>query len=398
MNHPITTNIAIVGAGPYGLSVAANLRARQTEFRIFGPPMHTWRAQMPAGMLLKSEGFASNLSDPQRLLTLRRYCAENDLEYGDLGVPVRLDTFTDYGLAFQKRFVPELEETEVVGLDQDDSGFRLSLSHGETVRAARVVLAVGTTYFGHVPPALGQLPEGLMSHSSHHCDLGGFRGRDVTVVGAGQSALETAALLHEHGAQVRVLVRGPAVRWNPEIVLHRPLRQRIRYPGSGLGYGLRSFFYANAPGLFHYLPERRRVHAVKTVLGPAGAWWLRDRVVDRVPLLLGHQVRQAEAHEDQVRVQVDGPDGRQVSLHTDYVVAATGYRVDVDRIPFLSDGLRSALRRSGPVPALSRDLESPVPGLYVVGLASAKSFGPVMRFVHGAGFTARHLTNVLAGR
>jgi cation diffusion facilitator CzcD-associated flavoprotein CzcO len=397
MNHRVTTNVAIVGAGPYGLSVAANLHGR-TEFRIFGPPMHTWRTQMPAGMLLKSEGFASNLSDPQRLLTLRRYCTENDLEYGDLGVPVRLDTFTDYGLAFQKRFVPELEETEVVALDRDDGGFRLALANGETVRAARVVLAVGTTFFGHVPLPLRQLPEELVSHSSRHCDLGGFGGRDVTVVGAGQSALETAALLHEHGAQVRVLVRGPAVRWNPEVVLHRALPQRIRYPGSGLGYGLRSWFYANAPGLFHYFPENRRVHAVKTILGPAGAWWLRYRVLGPVPLLVGHQVRQAEAVGDQVRLQVDGPDGRQVNLRTDHVIAATGYRVDVDRIPFLSDALRSALGRRGPVPRLSRDLESPVPGLYVVGLASAKSFGPVMRFVLGAGFTARRLSNVLARR
>jgi FAD-dependent urate hydroxylase len=395
MNHRVTTNIAIVGAGPYGLSVAANLHGRGTEFRIFGPPMHAWRAQMPAGMLLKSEGFASNLSDPRGLLTLRRYCAENDLDYDDLGVPVRLDTFTDYGLAFQKRFVPELEETEVVELDRDGDGFRLTLAQGETVRAARVVLAVGTGYFAHVPPALRQLPEELVSHSSRHCDLGGFRGRDVTVVGAGQSALETAALLHEQGTQVRVLVRGPAVRWNPEVVLHRPLPQRLRHPSSGLGYGLRSWFYANAPGLFHYFPEDRRVHAVKTILGPAGAWWLRPRVLGRIPVLVGHQIGQAESDGEQVRLRVDAPDGP-VSLQTDHVIAATGYRVDVDRIPFLSEGLRSALGRNGRVPSLSRDLESPVPGLYVVGLASAKSFGPVMRFVLGAGFTARRLSTVLA--
>ena len=70
------TEVAIIGAGPYGLSVAAHLRKLGIGFRLFGRPMHTWLTQMPKGMLLKSEGFASNLSDPDDQLTLDRYCTE----------------------------------------------------------------------------------------------------------------------------------------------------------------------------------------------------------------------------------------------------------------------------------------------------------------------------------
>src|ERR1700682_3160564 len=99
-----STPIAIVGAGPYGLSLAAHLNQRGIPFRIFGFPMQVWRQQMPAGMHLKSDGFASDLYDPDRAFTLKRYCADRGIEYSDCGIPVRLDTFLAYALEFQQRF------------------------------------------------------------------------------------------------------------------------------------------------------------------------------------------------------------------------------------------------------------------------------------------------------
>ena len=94
-------NIAIVGAGPYGLSIAAHFRQRGIPFRIFGRPMDSWLAHMPKGMMLKSEGFASDIYDPDADFTLKHFCAERRIEYADTGVPVRLETFSAYGLAFR---------------------------------------------------------------------------------------------------------------------------------------------------------------------------------------------------------------------------------------------------------------------------------------------------------
>jgi hypothetical protein len=119
--------VAIIGAGPYGLSIAAHLRGLGVKFRIFGRPMDSWIAHMPEGMMLKSEGFASNIYDPGSDFTLKRFCAEQNISYSDTGVPVRLETFAAYGLAFKERMVPELEDKLVVGLDRFSGGFVLRL-------------------------------------------------------------------------------------------------------------------------------------------------------------------------------------------------------------------------------------------------------------------------------
>lgn len=397
MSRPFSTEIAVVGAGPYGLSVAAHLRRHGREFRIFGTPMQSWRA-MPVGMYLKSEGCASSLSDPTGAYTLGAHCRQHDLGYGDYGVPVPLDTFFQYGLAFQQRLVPEVEDTQVVGLDRTPDGYELHTADGEAVTARRVVVAVGITHFAYVPQQLARLPEELVSHTSQHRDLGRFAGRDVTVIGGGQSALETAALAHEQGANVRVLVRQPRLVWNADPdEWPRPLARRVRYPMTGLGPGWRSYFYCNAPRVFHGLPQRTRVRTVNTALGPAGSWWLKDRLLGQASLLPGHTVRSAEADGDRVRLRVEGEGGELVDWTTEHVIAGTGYRVDLSRLPFLSDELRTGLRLVVRAPMLTPHFEASAPGLYVVGLASAYSLGPMMRFVYGADYTARRLVGHLVG-
>src|SRR5262249_22574852 len=103
-----SSDIAIIGAGPYGLSFAAHLRARDIEHRIIGDPMQFWLGHMPRGMLLKSDGFASTLYDPGGDFTLRHYCEERNVGYADLGTPVRVEDFCAYGLALPPRFSPHL--------------------------------------------------------------------------------------------------------------------------------------------------------------------------------------------------------------------------------------------------------------------------------------------------
>ncbi len=168
----VSTEVAIIGAGPYGLSIAAHLAARQVPFRIFGNPMGMWRDHMPQGMCLKSDGFASSLYDPESSLTLGSYCAERGLPYEDVGYPVPIDTFVDYGREFQRRFVPNLEDKEISHLAQNPDGFSLSTAGGETLTAQKVVLATGVSHFSYTPPLLANnLPRELLSHSSDYGDI-----------------------------------------------------------------------------------------------------------------------------------------------------------------------------------------------------------------------------------
>ena len=169
---------------------------------------------MPRGMCLKSEGFASDLYDPGRRFTLKAYCAEHGIQYRDIGLPVRIDTFIAYGLEFQRRYVPQLENSQVVSLSRGPAGFELKTEHGETVSARRVVVAAGILNFAHVPPPLKHLPDERLSHSSEPGDLGRFRDRRVAVVGAGASALDMAALLLEAGAKVDLIARRRAIAFH----------------------------------------------------------------------------------------------------------------------------------------------------------------------------------------
>jgi thioredoxin reductase len=389
--------IAIIGAGPYGLSIAAHFRRCGIPFRIFGRPMDIWREHMPKGMMLKSDGFASNLYDPDGEFTLRHFCVEQRIKYADLGLPVNLETFTAYGLAFKERMVPELEDTLVVDLNRSPEGFLLGLDSGELVTARRVVLAVGITHFGYVPGSLAHLPPQLLSHSSCHHDLNPFRGRSVVVIGGGASAIDLAGLLYDAEAEVKLVARKTSLRFHsmPRAGKPRPWWQQIRHPRSGLGPGLRSRFFADAPMLFHYLPERLRLDAVERNLGPSGGWFTKEKVVGRVPLLLGHTIERAEIQNGRARLQLRAIDGTSREILTEHIVTATGYRVDLNRLTFLSTEIRSKLKAVNGTPVLSSTFESSMPGLYFVGVAAANSFGPVMRFAFGAGFAARGLTRTM---
>jgi thioredoxin reductase len=387
--------VAIIGAGPYGLSIAAHLHARGSGFRIFGQAMESWRTHMPAGMLLKSEGFASSLSDPQRRSTLAQYCREQGLAYGDTGVPIPLATITGYGQWFQREHVPGLEARRVAMLERSPRGFQLRLEDGETLAARHVVLAVGGGYFAHVPDELRHLPAELLSHSDAHHDLHGFRGRDVTVLGGGASAFDFAALLKDAGAEVRLVSRRPALKFHARDK-ERTAWHKLRYPLSGIGPGWRNCFFTHAPWAFRHLPEGRRSDIVRTHLGPAGAWWMKELIVGRVPVLLGCRPVGARAEGARVRLQLRDGQGAASELVTDHVIAATGYKVDVRRVAFLSEEIRASLRTCDGAPALSGDFESSVAGLHFAGLASTFQFGPVMRFICGADYAARRLSGHLA--
>ena len=389
-------DVAVVGAGPYGLSLAAHLSAARISHAQFGIPMNLWRTAMPKGMFLKSQGFASNLSSPDGEHTLAAFCAATRRAYRGYGLPVSLETFVAYGLWFQQELVPTLRQTLVTDVVPKDGHYVLSLADGGQVQAARVVVAAGVEHFARMPELLAELPPAVCSHSSAHQDLRTFASRRVVVLGRGQSALETAALLHESGADVTVVTRKPSLAWNGQpLAPDRPLLQRLAEPEAGLGSGWGTWFYSDHPGLFRRLPASTRVRRAATALGPAGAYWLRERVERQFSVLLSHTLTDAQANGAGIRLKFDGPDGA-AELTADHVIAATGYRSDLSRLSFISDLLRPGLRTLADSPVVDRHYQSSVPGLYFVGPAVAPAFGPVMRFVFGADHAARTVARTLA--
>ncbi len=387
----------IIGAGPYGLSIAAHFRKRGIPFRIFGRVMDSWLAHMPKGMMLKSDGFASDIYDPNKDFTLKHFCAERGIKYADTGVPVRLDTFTSYGAAFKERMVPELEDKTVVSIERMSEGFTLRLDTDETFTVRRVVLAIGITHFEYLPENLTNLSPEFLSHSARHHDLEPFRGRNVVIIGGGSSALDLAGLLNEAGANVQLVARRTELKFHSgPMDKPRSWWHKIRHPQSGLGPGMRSRFYANAPWAFYYLPENLRLEVVRRALGPSGGWFIKEKVVGKVPLLLGYTPERAEVQDGKVHLHVRGLDSTQKEIVTEHIIAATGYKVNIDRLKFLSSQIRSNLKAVNGTPLLSSSFESSVPGLYFAGVAAANCFGPVMRFAFGAGFAARTLTQALA--
>jgi len=381
--------VTIIGAGPYGLSIAAHLRALGVPFRILGKAMESWSVRMPKGMLLKSEGFASSLRDPDGY-TLKSFCEGRSLPYGDIGVPIPVEVMEAYGRSFQERLVPNLEERSVTTVEPLQRGFLLRLEDGESFTTSRLIIAVGFSYFSYVPPVFSHLPPKLLSHSSQVLEMSQFKGRRVTVTGAGSSALDLSALLHEAGAEVQLLARRSSIVFNSVPATRRSLYERVRYPMSQLGAGWKTRFYDSAPNLFRYLPPETRLGIVKRTLGPAGGWQMRQRIEGRVPMLLGCCVERAVVRDGRVHLSFYNEQGKYSDLVTDHVIAATGYQVDCRRFSFLSEKIRSGLRTENLAPVLSQNFESSIPGLYFVGLSAATCFGPVMRFLPAQ--NTQHLT------
>lgn len=390
------SDVAIVGSGPYALSLASQLRARGVDFRIFGPPMKFWH-DMPRTINLKSFAFATNIYVPARGNTLPEWCRAHGKEHHE---PCPMSTFAAYGMAMQSRFVPSLEPLQVVRVSIAEGGFELTLESGERLLARRVVFATGLTGFSNVPEVLRSLPRELVSHTY---DLGdrefdGLRGKEVIVVGGGASAIEAGALVCEAGGRAQILVR------EAEAIFHetigegrRSLYERIRWPASALGFGLKSRVLEMVPLGLHFVPEGPRVRFIKKHLGPAAPGWIKDRVVGKVPILVRTQVLAAERSGDRVRLRLrtDGEADR--TVEADHVIAGTGYVADVDRLTYLDPEIRRRVRRVERAPALSMNFESSVKNAYFLGPVAAMSFGPLFRFVAGADYAAPALARHLAG-
>jgi cation diffusion facilitator CzcD-associated flavoprotein CzcO len=343
--------------------------------------MSVWAKEMPAGMLLRSPREASNIADPKEALTLPDF----ERARGEvIPKPTPLERFVEYGLWFQQHLAHEVDGRRVERIERTNGSFGLTVEGGASLEARRVVVAAGISPFAHRPAVFEGLPPRLVSHSGEHSNFDAFAGCKVAVVGGGQSALECAALLHEAGAQVEVLARAEAVHWLVRSGwLHRtPLRQMLYAPADVGPAG--ASWLISAPAAFTRLPRRTQRFLYGRATRPAGAAWLIPRLRD-VPLSLGRCVLEATEHEGGVRLQLDDGSERLV----DHVLLGTGYRIDVARYSFLDSRLLDNLKCVDGMPVLNGGYESTVPGLHFIGAPAAYSFGPLMRFVAGTGYTAR---------
>jgi thioredoxin reductase len=392
------TPIVIVGSGPFGLSLAAHLGAQNVEHRIFGRPMQFWSqiAEAGSGRYLKSFCFATSLSSPKPGYTFADFNAPRGLETFE---PCSMSNFVDYGRWFQQHNVPWTEQAEVVHVESTGEDFRLTLSNGERLAAWNVVVATGLANFDYTPPVLASLPPELVIHSSRIRSFSHFAGKTVAVIGAGQSALEASALLLEAGAEPHLLVREGSIRWHTRTSQERSIWQRIRAPLSGFGVGPRAWGLSTFPGATQRLPHWLRLYLTQNYLPPEGAWWLRARLEDRVPVQFSATVARAEVAGSHVALQLRiGHNSTASQLIVDHVVAATGYDVNLDRLVFLDSKLRSAINRLERSAKLNSVFETSVPGLHFIGPTSALNFGPLFRFVAGADYTARVLSADLSAR
>ncbi len=383
--------VAVIGAGPHGLSAAAHLRRAGVHAHVFGAPMGFWKT-MPEGMKLRSNLSATSMVETVGPLSLSAYAQASGAQ---IQQPVELSDFIEYGSWVQRTAVPDLDERAITALDRAAGGFGLDLDDGTRVSARRVVIACGIAPFERMPAGFDELPAGRVSHTAHHRDLSAFAGLRVAVVGGGQSAFESAALMRERGAaQVEVLVRKPAVVWLRGHGVKKILGRLgpIVYAPTDVG----PLWYSRLvekPDLFRHLPREAQNRIAARSIRPACSHFVRVRLGE-IAISTGVEVLGAEAEGEQLRVSLSDGSTREV----DHLMFGTGYKVDVARYPFLGEGILAGMARVDGYPVLGRGLETSVPGLHVVGAPAAWSFGPINRFVSGSWYAGHALAREIAGR
>lgn len=380
----IDVDVAIVGAGPFGLSSAAYLKSKGIGVGIFGDPMSFWRDHMPAGMYLRSNWPASHISDPGSRLTLDHFKADTGAKFEQ---PIPLQQFVNYGQWYQQKALPELQRTQVRKVEKNGSGFKVSLDDGSLLKAGRVVVATGIAHFPWMPREFEGKPKSHVTHSSDHKDLSRFKGKQIVVIGSGQSALDAARILKSFEAEVEVIGRQKQIRWvGQNAWLHRlgPISWCL-YSNFDVGPAGISRL-VGFPNLFRQLPRGLQDPISHRAIRPAGTGWQKPQLA-AVPMTLDRLVTSVEINSDKVHLKLSDSTERVI----DHVIVATGYRADVSRYKFLDASVTEALRTSAGSPVLVRGLESSVPGLHFAGKPAAWSFGPLLNFISGTHFACAEL-------
>lgn len=382
-------DVVIVGAGPYGLSATSHLKSAGLRVLTFGKPMEFWATKMPSGMLLRSPREASTIADPKSAWTLENYEAATGRKPS---APVPLDAFVDYGCWFREKLGTCVNSTSVAKISLREPGFAVTLGDGQTVITERVVVAAGIAPFRRKPEVFQGLPEELASHCYEGKSIRSFAGKKVAVIGAGQSALESAALLSEAGSSVEIIAAGERVRWigqHPWLHNLGPISQMLysKYDVGPAGISR----LVSWPKIMSHVPLTLKDRIRKRAVRPAGSKWLPERLRS-VTMTTGRVVKGARELNGAVEISLD--DGTHRSV--DHVLMGTGYDVEISKYDFLDSGLLSRVRRLGGYPDLGPGFRSSVRGLHFIGGTAARNFGPLMYFVAGTEFASRELTSHIA--
>lgn len=381
-----STDLLVVGAGPFGLALAAEAGHHGVRYLQVGRPMAFWRDHMPAGMLLRS---ASDWHlDPHGRATIEAFLAERGMVPADAD-PLSRELYLDYCAWFAREKSIEADPQHVVRLDPAGDGFLATLEDGSVVAARAVVLALGMGPHRMVPAELAALlPAGRWQHTCDAVDLTGARGRRYLLVGGRQSAFEWAALLAEAGARsVDVVHRHPSPAFAAaDWTWVTPVVEQL----------------ARDPGWFHRLPAAEQ-DGYRARLWSEGRLkvepWLAARLpADVVRVRPGRSLVSATV-DDQGAVEVLLDDGEPVTV--DEVLLATGYRAHVDDLHLLSGGTLPPLAHHDGVPDLDDTFQTSVPGLFVTSLPATSHFGPFFGFTIAARMSASVITlavsDLLAG-
>jgi thioredoxin reductase len=381
-------DVAIVGAGPYGLSAASHLcRVTGLDIRLFGEPMSFWERYMPQRMFLRSPWDASHISDPNGRFTLDDYREAS--ESPALAAPVPIRDYIEYGRWFYQQIGIPAEGTRVRRIDRAGDKYRLVLERGADVRARHVVVAGGLQPFAQRPSVFDRVPPPFATHTSEQPDFGQFRGKDVLVIGGGTSAIEAAGFLCEAGARIEILMRGDALRW-PRQWMHAKAIGWMFYGRGDVGPAGISLI-VQRPSLFRRLPRWVQTWWGRRAIRPSALPRLKPTIAG-VPIHPRRCVLDARVERDRLRLWLN--DGTQRMV--DHVVLGTGYRVNVARYPFLSREISESLALVQGYPQLDAGFETSLAGLHFVGAPAAWSFGPLMRFVAGTEYCSRALARRIA--
>ena len=366
------TDLLIVGAGPFGLALAAQAQHDGIEHVIAGRPMEFWRKQMPKGMCLRSA--CDWHLDPQNVHTIEAYLGTQNKTPSDVE-PLSLEFYLTYAEWFRLQKQIQPLPIYIQRLDYDDQ-FLATTSDGNVIKARRVVLAPGFKHFAHIPEDLkAKLPAGSFQHTAEFVDFSNARNQRYLIIGGRQSAFEWTALLLEAGAAAVHLSHRHA---SPAFAVAdwswvNPLVDNI----------------ANDPNWFRRLSQTEK-DDVNHRLWAEGRLkiepWLEARLNDE-RVKLWPQTQLESCSEDLEVILNNG-----ATFNVDHVILATGYKVDITRLPYLAAGnLLAKLETRNGFPALDDHFETSVPGLFITSMPAGQDFGPFFGFTISVRTSARLL-------
>lgn len=362
------TELLVIGAGPYGLSVAANAQAHGIQTMVLGRPMEFWRKQMPEAMALRS-GPDWHL-DASGVHTLEAFLEERHIAATELD-PIPLSVFVEYADWFRTKKCLDVSERMVTELRKSDRQFEAILDNGERIAARAVVAAPGVRHFAAIPGWAAEVPRDRGGHTSELVRFNDLAGARVLIVGGRQSAYEWAALIGEAGAERIDIVhrhrvpRFERVSWKfADAYVEETLRIR---------------------GWWRRLPQDER-DALDAQFWEVGRltleWWLTPRLArPGIHQWPGTQVIEVGPGPGPTEVSLTLSNGERLTV--DRVVFATGYKADITRVPYLH-GLLDRIATAHGFPVLDESFGTSVAGLYVTGFAATRDFGPVFGFVKGS--------------